>query len=159
MRLDYQFLFSNAQSLVTSTSVVSTNAIDLSNSRDLGLGDGIQPKIIGTIGTGITAACASATFMVQFQGSTDSSAWTTYIETSASTTASLSASSKAFQFDLPPRPSGAALPRYYRCVYVFGGNLLATTISTGTITTALVLQPQESLGTLGKYPSGYTVVT
>lgn len=156
MIFDSQLLFSDAQSLVTSTTVVSTNAINLSNSRDMGLGDGIQPKVVGFIGTALTAACATATMTVKFMGSTDSSAWTEYLRTPALTTASYGASTKAFQFDLPPRPPGVAMPKYYRLDYVFD-LLLATTISTGTITSGIILEVAESQGTLGQYASGFSV--
>lgn len=156
MILDNTLLFSSAQSLVTSTSVASTTVINLSNSRDLGLGGGLMPKVFGTVGTGITSACTSATLTVQFQGSTDSTNWTTYIETNAMTTAGLSASSMIFEFDVPSRPNGAALPQYLRLNYVVGSTITAT-ISTGTITAGIILDAAESQRTLGQYASGFTV--
>lgn len=154
---DLNLIFSNTTSLVTSTSTASA-VIDLVNARDMGeSNDGIGgvPKIAAYVGTGITSACASATLNVAFQTSTDSSAWTTAIETGYMTTASLSASSRLAVFDWPQRAPGAALPRYVRLLYSFSG-LAANTVSTGTIFAGIVLEAQQN--NVGAYPSGFTVI-
>jgi hypothetical protein len=146
------------QSLVTSTSVVSSVVIDLVNAREMAAandGLGSVPKVVVfTSSSGITAACASATFQVQFQGSTDNTTFTTYIETPATTTTNLTANTMIASFDWPLRPPGVALPRYVRLNYVFA-NLLATTISTGAVWAGIVLEAPTN--PVGNYSAGFQV--
>lgn len=154
MIFDAKLLFSNAVTLNTSTSTASS-VIALSAARDLGMGDGLQPKVFGVVGTAFRSACASATFTVNFEGSTDSTNWTTYSSVPGQTTTSLVSSSVAFQFDVPPRPMGVALPSYYRLNYVVGGN--TSELLSGSLTAGIIQQPAESPRTIGLYASGYTV--
>lgn len=164
---DSQLLFTGTagspyQSLVvtaaTSGTVASTNVIDLVNARDLGQsndGMGSVPKVfVFTSSSGITSACGSATLNIKFQGSTDSTNWTTYMETGPMTTASLGANTQIAVMDWPQRAVGAALPRYIRLGWDFAGSTTAV-ISTGAVFAGIALEGFQN--SVGNYPSGFTV--
>lgn len=164
MILDNNLVFSNAQSLAVSTTTASTTTIDLTGGSslnigngstfgaDMGIGDGVaMPKIAAYIGTALQTA-NSATLNIQFQGSTDSSTWTTYVETGALAASVLVAGAKVAAFDWPLKATGAAMPRYIRLNYNLPN---ATAFTTGTITAAIVLQRDD--WTAGLYPAGFTV--
>lgn len=142
----------------TSGSVASTNTINLVNARDLGQandGMGSVPKVfVFTSSSAITSACASATLNVKFQGSTDSTNWTTYMETGAMTTASLAANTLIAVMDYPQRAVGAALPTYIRLAFDFAGSTTAQ-ISTGAVFAGIALEGFQN--SVGNYPSGFTV--
>lgn len=141
---------------VTSTGITSST-IDLGVAQDMGIGDGeAVPKLALYIGAGITSSSASLTVNVQFQGSTNSSTWTTYAESGATTTATLVAGAKLFPIDVPVRPAGAALPRYYRLNIDVGPSGAAASISTGSLYGGIVLQRTDN--PVGYYPSGFSVV-
>jgi len=161
MLFDANLIFSNSTSVATSTSTASS-VIDLVNNRDLGNGAGVAlPQIwVSTTGSlGVTAACASATLNIQFQGCTNSSAttgnWTTYAETGPMTTDSLGAQTRIALFDWPLKASGASMPRYVRLNYVIG-LVGATVVSTGSLFAAVVMAGQANQG--GEYPSGFSVL-
>src|SRR6185503_19143480 len=81
-------------SLVGVTAGSASSVINLGNARDLGIGNGAEvPNVVVSIGTAVTSSLATMTLNIQFQGSTDSSTWTTYMETGAQTTASFAANS------------------------------------------------------------------
>lgn len=149
---------SNFVSLVGVTgSGTASNVINLQVAEDMGIGDGVAvPKLAIYMGSGITSASNSATFNIQFQGSTDSSNWTTYAESGALTSASFAANASIFPIDVPKRPAGAALPQYYRLNLAMAANGTAS-ISTGTILAGIVIQRADSVDTLGLYPSGFSV--
>lgn len=117
MILDSSLQFSAAQQLLTNAA--SDNIVDLLNARDLGVGDGPAVQVIASVNTAF-ATTNSGTLQVQFQGSTDSSTWTTYVETPAMAAGGLTAGARIAAFDVPHRTPGAALPRYYRLNYVVG---------------------------------------
>lgn len=145
-------------SLATQTANSASAVINLGNARDLGIGNGPDtPMLALAIGTGITSTCASMLINVQFQGSTNSTAWTTYAESGAASTASYAAGAQPLPINVPRRPFGAALPLYYRVNLAITGNVLAEPISTGTIIGGIVLDRSDSPDTLGLYPSGFTV--
>ena len=155
----YNFTSGEFVNLAGTTANSASSVINLGNARDLGIGPGAEvPKVEVLFGTAVTAASASQTYTIQFQGSTDSSTWTTYIETGYATSASFAAGS-GYRFDVPRRPPGAALPLYYRLnVVVLGaGASSAVAISTGTILSGIVLEAAESAGTLDQYASGFSV--
>lgn len=146
---------SNFASMVTTTNVASA-AINLTTPEDLGIGDGeAVPKLACYIGTAFTSACTSMRVNFQFQGSTDSSNWTTYVETGPLATSSLSVSQKVFPVDVPHRAAGAALPQYYRLNVTTSGNANTESISTGTLIAGIVIQRDDN--PVGLYSSGYTV--
>lgn len=170
--LDQNLVFSSAQSLAVTTSTPSTNVIDLSGGtnfqwgpnsttnggslpfgEDLGIGDGeAMPKVIAYIGTALTTT-NSATLNIQFQGSTDSSNWTTYVETGTLAASLLTAGAKVAAFDWPHRQIAAALPRYVRLNYAVATGVFTT----GTISAYIGLQRFD--WPLGLYPAGFTVGT
>lgn len=152
MILDQQLLFDSAFGITTT--IVSTNVIDLTNPRDMGFGDanGATPKLLVLVGTAFTST-NSATLQIQFQGSTDNSTYSTYAESRAYAATSLTAGAKLFNVDLPARDINDALPRYYRLNYVVGTGIMTT----GTITAAIVLGREDAVGSQGTYPSGFTV--
>lgn len=135
-----------------------SSVINLGNARDLGIGNGPDtPMVSLTVGTGITSTCASLLINFQFQGSTNSTAWTTYAESGALSTASYLATYQPLPINVPRRPTGAGLPLYYRINMVMTGNAAAEPLSTGTILGGIVLGRADSPDTLGAYPSGFSV--
>jgi len=149
---------SNFQSLATLTASGTTSTvINMGVKQDMGIGDGVAiPKVAVVVGTGITSASAGLRLNWQFQGSTDSTNWTTYAETGANSTASYTAGSYILPIDLPRRPSGVALPQYYRMAMAVTG-ITNETITIGTILGGLVLSRDDAGDTLGQYASGFTV--
>lgn len=117
MILDSSLQFSAAQQLLTNAA--SDNIVDLLNARDLGIGDSPAVQVIASVNTAFTTT-NSGTLQVQFQGSTDSSTWTTYAETPAIAQSALTAGRQLAGFDVPRPGPGVALPRYYRLNYVVG---------------------------------------
>jgi phage tail protein X len=167
MILDNQLCFSSAQTLVVATpGVASTNSYDVSGSPlngvnvgpndtqltvDFGIGDGLRPKIAASIVAACTTA-TGATLNVQFQGSTDTVTWTTYVETGPVAAALLTANTRIAAFDWPVRQIGAAVPRYYRLYYA----LAAGSFLTGSITACVALQ-QDAVDNLMTTGAGFTV--
>src|SRR5437867_74417 len=118
MILDGQLVFDASGTTITTTAT-STNVIDLSVARDLGVGDNPALKLAITVGTAFTST-AAATLQIQVQGSTDNSNFTVMAESRAYAIADLTAGTSLFPIDLP-RPGGAqAIPRYLRLNYVGG---------------------------------------
>ena len=131
----------------------------LDESDGEGIGNGPDtPMVELTIGTAVTSSCASTLINAQFQGSTNSTAWTTYAESGANSTASWGVGAQILPINVPRRPTGAALPLYYRVNLVVTGAVAGETISTGSIIGGIVLARADSPDTLGSYPAGFTVV-
>lgn len=161
MILDNNLIFSNT---VAVTASAGSTSIDLLGGvaenigvasrfgADYGIGDGVAfPKVAAFITTGFTSTTTSA-LNIQFQGSTDNSNWTTYVETGNMAQSILIAGAKVAMFDWPQRMTGANLPRYVRLYYQNS----ADNFSTGAIFAGIVLQRDDDLG--GKYyPPGYAV--
>ena len=167
MILDNNLIFSNA---VASNFTVTTGstAIDLTGGvtmnfgigalattivfgEDLGRGNGIgSPKIFCDVGTAMTST-NSATLNVQFQGSTDNSTWTTYVETGAMAATRLTANTRIASFDWPPVPAGVSLPRYVRLNYVVATGVF----STGTIFAGVALELNQN--NVGLYPENFAI--
>lgn len=151
----YSFTSGEYVNLAGTTASSASSVINLGNARDLGIGPGSEiPQVVVSIGTAITSSSATMTLNVAFQGSTDSVNWTTYMETSAASTASFAAGS-AFTFDVPRRTPGASLPLYYRLNTTVGSS--TSSISTGTILAGIVLAAAENAGTMAQYPAGFIV--
>jgi hypothetical protein len=163
MIMDAQLSFSSAQA-ITTASAASTNitAYDESNGQtnwgkatfgaDMGVSEGkTKPKIVVSIPTAFTST-NSATINFQFQGSTDSSTWTTYIESGALAATVLTAGA-TWVFDWPRKALGAAMPRYVRMYYTLGTGQM----STGTINANVVLNADGWVGIADQYPANYTV--
>lgn len=156
MILDGNLLFDTAAA-ITATAP-STNVVDLSNFRDLGVNGGefAPPKLMCLVTTTFTTTNA-ATLTVSIQGSTDNSTWTTYTSSLAYAAATLVAGQRLFDIDLPRPPAGVAIPRYLRLNYTVGTGVF----SAGAVTSALVMQRQDqpvsTAGVASGYPSGFTV--
>ena len=163
MILDNNLVFSSAQAANITVSTASTNVIDLEGGialnigygtifgEDLGRGNGIgSPRVVVSVGTALTST-NSATLNVAFQGSTDSSTWTTYIETGAIAASGLTLNKRIADFSWPVVPSGAALPRYVRLYYQVATGVFAT----GTISAFVTLDSQ--LNNVGDYPEAFVV--
>lgn len=152
----YAFTAGEFVSLAGVTNSSASSVINLGNARDLGINQGQEmPQIAVHVGTAFTSACSSMLINFQFQGSTDSSAWTTYAETGANSTASYAAGYYVLLIPVPRRPSGAALPLYYRMRAVVTGTLASESISTGTLAGGIVLARSDV--TVGQYPAGFSV--
>lgn len=167
MRFDAQNIFFGTSPYTTASNYISLAAltasgtsstvINLGVAEDLGIGSGVAiPRIAVQVGTGITSASAGLLLNWQFQGSTDSSNWTIYAETGAKSTASWTAGSYILPIAVPRRPSGAALPQYYRMAMAVTG-ITNETITIGTVFGGIVLNRDDARDTLGQYPSGFTV--
>ncbi len=151
----YAFTAGEFQSLAAVTASTASAVINLGNARDLGRGSGEAiPKIAVIISTGITSACTGLRINAQFQGSTDSTNWTTYIESGALTTASFAAGQYVLPQDVPRVPSGVSLPTYYRMNLALTGNV-AETISSGSLMGGIVIDRAENNS--GDYAAGYSV--
>lgn len=139
------------------TNSSASTVINLGTARDLGIGDGMEvPHLALTIGTAFTSSLSTLSINWQFQGSTDSSTWTTYVETGSLTTASFAAGNSILPIAVPRRPSGVALPLYYRVLGTVTSNGTAS-ISTGTVYGGIVIARQDSANTLDQYPAGFSV--
>lgn len=141
---------------ITASGTTST-VINMGVAQDMGIGDGKAiPKIAVVIGTGITSASTGLRINWSIDGSTDSTNWTTYSETGPLATSSFIAGSYILPIDVPRRPSGVALPQYYRMRGAITG-ITNETVSTGTIFGGIVLSREDTADTGGKYPSGFSV--
>jgi len=164
MIMDSQLQFSSAQPVTTiSTASTTITAYDESGGNtnigtatrfgtDLGVSEGKdKAKIVVSIPTAFTST-NSATLNIQFQGSTDSSTWTTYIESGA-LAATVLTSGAAWVFDWPRKALGAAMPRYVRMYYALGTGVMTT----GTVNANVVLNADGWVGIADQYPANYTV--
>lgn len=141
---------------LTASGTTST-VINMGVAQDMGIGDGVAiPKIAVQVGTSITSASGGLRLNWSIDGSTDSTNWTTYSETGPLATSSFTAGSYILPIDLPRRPSGVALPQYYRMRMAVTG-ITNETITAGTIFGGLVLSRDDERDTLGQYPSGFSV--
>lgn len=164
MLLDNQLVFDNFTAVNFTGTTYSASQIDLTGGvamnignatrfgEDLGLGQGDSwPQIIVIAGLALTST-AAATLNIQFQGSTDSTNWDTYVETGAIAKASLTANTAIWKVQWPHRAVGASLPRYVRLNYIPA----VGAISSGTIFAAVTLGRQD--WPLDQYPAAYTAV-
>jgi hypothetical protein len=147
MIIDNQLLFSSNQALTASAD--SDNIIDLQNARDMGIGDNPALKLFVQVTTAFLTTNAG-TVQVAIQGSTDNTTYTNYAlsDSTAYTTASMTAGSRLFDIDMPRPKGGAALPRYLKLRYT-----IANTFTQGKVSAGLVLDRNDYVA----YPSGYTV--
>lgn len=146
MILDSSLEFSNAQT--GTTDAASTNVVDLVNARDMGIGDDPAMKVLCLVETAFTTDTTNAsTLTIQFQGSTDGTTYTTYVQTPALLAASLADKNKVFPIDVPAVPTGVSLPRYLRLNYDVG----VAAFSTGKLSAYLVLGRDDIV----QYPKNY----
>lgn len=125
--------------------------------EDLGGGRGVgTPTIVVFTGSGTPAA--ATTLQIQAQGAPDAGTGNTsgvtyvaYQMTRAIPLASILASIRLAEFDLPKREQGQALPRFLALNYVVVGSNF-----TGlTLTSYINLGDTSAQTTLGQYPSNY----
>ncbi len=155
----YNFTSGEFVTLAGLTQSSASSVINLGVAEDMGIGDGeFIPHIAVTVGTGITSTCQSLRINAQFQGSTDSSTWTTYIESGALATASYAAGMSILPQAVPRRIFGAALPQYYRLNLALTGNGSTESVTTGTIIGGIVIQRADATDTIVQYPANFTVV-
>ncbi|MCA8429352.1 Bbp16 family capsid cement protein [Burkholderia seminalis] len=148
MILDASLIFDTGAAITSTT--LSTNVIDLSGFRDLGVDGGRYsvPKLMCLVTTAFVST--NATLQASFQGSTDNSTWTTYASSAAVPAAALIAGARPFDLDLPRPPAGVAFPRYLRLLYTVGIGVF----SAGAVTSTLVLGREDHVVN-GAYQSGY----
>lgn len=154
----FSFTAGEFVNVAATTASCASTVINLGNPRDLGIGNGPDtPMVSLTVGTAFTSSCSSMLINAQFQGSTNSTLWTTYASTGAASTASWAAGAQILPINVPRRPTGAGLPLYYRVNLAVTGTLASESVSTGTIIGGIVLARADSPDTLGQYPSGFSV--
>lgn len=125
--------------------------------EDLGLGRGMGTPTIEVFsgsGTPITAT----SLQIALEGAPDTAAgtiagltFTVYIETGAIPLASILASIRLAQFDLPRRQVGLGLPRFLQLDYIVGG----ANFGGLTVTSYINLGGTSAQASLGQYPSNY----
>lgn len=145
MILDGLLLFDTASAKIATTD--STNVIDLQNARDMGVGDNPAMKVMITVTTAYLTTDAG-TMTITVEGSTDNSTYSVYASTRAYTASEMTVGRQLFPIDLPARPVGDAVPRYYKLVYTVANHFTA-----GAVTAALVLDNQQYTA----YPAGINV--
>jgi hypothetical protein len=136
---------------------------NLQGARDIGIGDDPAMKLLVVVTTTFTSGGA-ATLTVNFQGATDNgsgapSTWTTYYSSPAIALASLVASARLMDMDVPRPPAGVAVPRFLRLTYAIG----AATTTAGIVASYIVLDRMDQMyqstanSTMGGYPPGITI--
>ena len=141
MILDSLLKFSDAQALTATAD--STNVIDLSNDRDIGIG---EPMGI-VITVGVTADITTGDETYQFQLETDDNAAmssSTIIGDVTVAAASLTAGDKVVI------PLGHSNERYLQVLYTLGG-------TTPSVTVDAFLQPLSMIDGTVTYASGYSI--
>jgi hypothetical protein len=146
MILDAQNLFSDAQALST-TGGASTNLIDLSSDRNIGIGEPMC--VVITVDVAADDGDADETYTAKIQTDTvENFASPTDISEAITIVRGTVAGTR---FYIPIAPD-ARMERYVRVYYTLGG-----TSPTVTLTSALI--PQKLAQNEGYFPSGYTVTT
>lgn len=148
MILDGLLAMSAAQAPTAIGSTVSTNVIDLSQARDLSVGDNPAVEVLCRVATTFTSGGA-ATLQVQVQGSTDNSTFYTMAESIAYAMAALTVGAELINVSLPGPGAGQAIPRYLRINYV----IAAFVMTGGAINSYLVLDKNRSPA----YPAGINI--
>lgn len=141
MLLDGLLLFDSAANITASAATqASTNVVDLSVARDMGIGDDPALKLLVQIITAF-ATTNSAVLTAALQGSTDNSTYTTMLSsTAAMTPGVLTAGARLLDVTIPRPVPGQALPRYLRMLYTVGAGIFTP----GSITAAIVLDRQDN---------------
>ena len=141
MILDSLLRFSAAQALTATAD--STNVIDLSNDRDIGIGEPVG--IVITVG--VTADITTGDETYQFQLETDDNAAMTSSTIIGDVTVAAAALTAG---DKVVIPLGHSNERYLQVVYTLGG-------TTPSVTVDAFLQPLSMIDGYVTYASGYSV--
>lgn len=140
MYLDAGLLFSRAQALTGTGATDSSNIIDLSQSRDIGIGEPME--LICQVVTGFTSGGAG-TLKVDLVTSAlaDFSSPTTLASSATYTMAQLGAGAQLFRIKMP-----LGSKRYLKLIYTVGG----AAMTAGKVTAGLNLDRQATVN----YASG-----
>lgn len=153
MIIDGLLIFEPVAGTAITVTAVSTNVIDLSVARDVGIGDNPAMKIAMYIKAAFTAAGAG-TLQVQAQGAPDNGAgapgtFVTLAESRAYSLAELALGNRIFPIDWPSQGVDLVTHRFLRLNYI----VATGPMTAGSIFAALVLDRQES----PQYPAGVTI--
>lgn len=181
MMLDFNLQFSNAQAITAdaastymydqltgekdTTTFTTAPANTWGNAtyfgEDLGIGKGMgTPRVVVTVGT---AFLTIVDLTIEFRGAPNNATaqasglrsdltFTVYIKTPSIALALLTANTRIASFDWPMRKTGQGLPRFIDLNYDVN-----TSATAGTITADVTLGEDDATGTLGQYPSNFTV--
>lgn len=117
MILDKLTMFEPLAGTAVTVTAASTDVLDLSVARDLGVTDGPALEVNIHILEAFTAS-GSATLQIQVQGSTDNSTYYTMAESMAYAVADLTLGRRLLPIKLPMPADTQAAPRYLRLNYV-----------------------------------------
>lgn len=148
MILDSQNLFDTSSTALTSTRQ-STNIIDLSVARDMGIGDDPALKVRVQTGSTAFASTGSSTLVIAVQGSTDNSTWDTYQSSPSIAKASMAANTVLWDINLPRPFLGFSRPRYLRLNFTVG----TADFTAGGLTAWMNLDNDQNIA----YPPGVVV--
>src|SRR5579859_6743105 len=100
--IDNNLIFDTNSAITTTRD--STNVIDLSQARDIGVSEGMASlDVIIQVATTLTSATTTATLVAAVEGSTDSTTYTILAETDTISTASLVAGVNILNIQMPAR--------------------------------------------------------
>ncbi len=131
MIIDSLLIFSNLQDLtqlVAGTPAPSTNQIDLSQNRDIGVGTHLE--LYAQCPTIPVSATSTAAITVALQGSVDDATWTTIESSGPVLVSSMSANLQPFLFRTR-LPMSNFLYRYIQLTYTTTAALTAGTVFSG----------------------------
>lgn len=153
MIIDGYLLLDSASNVLT-TNLTSSNAIDLQNARDMGVGDDPAVKFVCMVNTRFTSSSSASTLQVQIISSAaaDLSSPTVLAESSTFSAAQMDAL-PLFQrlFDIDWPRSRGTLQRYVGARYIVGGPVAW---SAGALTTMFVLDRDDIVLS---YPPGIVI--
>ena len=152
MIIDGYLQFDSASNVLTS-GLTSSNAIDLQNARDMGIGDDPALKIMVLVNTRFTSSSTASTLQVQVISSAgeDLSSPTVLAESGTFSAAQLDAlpqGQRVFDIDVP-RARGT-LQRYLGLRYLIGGPVA---LSAGALSAFIVLDRDDIIS----YPAGVVI--
>lgn len=142
--LDNLLTFDPIGTAITATAD-STNVIDLSQNRDIGIGDSKAIDILFDVTTTFLSAGAT-TLTITVQTSTDNSSYTTLVSTPAIAKASLVAGGEQMLITVP-----AGVKRYLKLNYA----VATGPFTAGAIYAGLNVERQANQGAF-LYPSGFS---
>jgi hypothetical protein len=127
--------------------------------RDMGIGDDPAMKLHVLV---TTLFVGGTSLVVAFQGAPDNGSglpgtWTTYLQSAAIVTASLTAGQRIIDVDIPRPPPLTSIPRFLRLTYTTIG-----TFTAGALISEIVLdrfdQVESPTGFLSGYAPGIAII-